>query len=281
MSSLALLLLQVVVTVALAPALAVIAQTISARSYARLGVNITSAYTALLAELRLKERGSWVQKSAPNLALGVALLVASAVPTVMSATPIGAYGDVLALGGVAAALGLLALAAESSRITIEKCCYAVGFGCIVLFAGVALLVLGEAGGLENVVRVAAPHSAWLVLPAIVYFVAASEFLRPFAGLPAGARAAIDLARATFAATLFMFAGRLLLNAPLAVAPSDGGEAALAALTALGFAVLGAALAGFLNSAFAKLRIDAHQDRVIVGLVLGTLAIIGALVAIVV
>lgn len=272
------MIVQVVFTLAIAPAAVVVAQAVATNSYAGLLDAVARGYKTLIAELRAKAHGSWITSAAPLAAFGLAAISAAALPTMASTTAASAFGDVLALGFAATAIGVLALMAGRTAPSSVSLSSAVFVGAAVLFSGVSLMLLGFSGDLGSIVRATGAISPLMILPVVSYVVVAGEFLRPSTHGDGAARGYVDLARATFAAAVLMFAGRLVVRAPLVSAQADTNTVALAVLSSVAFALLGAALCGGVRLIIAKYGFDHVRDRAVIALIVSLLAVLGALIA---
>ncbi|MCR4311990.1 MAG: hypothetical protein NUV56_01765 [Candidatus Uhrbacteria bacterium] len=278
MSPLQILLLQAGLILAIAPAVAVIAESVAHQKFATLGKDISEAYQTLVRRFRMREHGSWVNAAAPAAALALAIVVAATVPTLAAATPASEYVDMLSLAFIVSAVATCASAARAEKSHPALLGYAIGLGVAVLLASTALLLLGYSGDLGTVFGSEMPRTAWLALPVISLLLVSGELLRRPTHVAGATLGMLELAQYALATTLSVFALRFLIEAPLVVGPASGGEIVASLFTVVGLG-LGVGIAcGGARLLFVRARLEHAQDRFVIILLLAAVSVITALVA---
>ena len=272
------LLIQIVILVATAPLAVTLVPAVRDGRFSSIVNDLQVTYQTMWQRLSLREQGSWVVNAAPDVAIALALMLAGAIPTLVTSTPAGAYIDLLFVGPIVGALCLLgqSLRAEASHRINPM--HAVTIAGALVLAGVTMMALGYSAELSSFVRVDMPRSAWVIAPLLTYLLVAAELMRAPSGMSVASANMLHLAKTITASAIAAMAVRVALPLPIAAPTGTPAQLALSAVVLFAIIAATALMIGGMQRIMIRYRVDGALDRRLIIVAVALISVISAIVA---
>lgn len=272
------LLIQVAILLATAPLTKALVTSVREGRFATIVDDIKASYVTTWTGLFLRERGSWVVNAGPNVAIAIAVLVAAALPTLATSTPLSGYLDLVMFGTIVTLLCVIGQALRSESHHHYNPLHAVMVGVALVLGAVSLMALGYQADLASLVRIDMPLSAWLIAPVATYLLIAAELMRPPSGMSQASAVFLGLAKTVVASSIGVMIARVAFPLPVATANATPTELAASVVVLLLIVAGVAVLLGGVGRLLLRFRVDGSHDRQLIFMTAACIAVITSIIA---